>query len=484
MTSRFFPWRIFWKFYLTLAVLLNLSFLAALIPAAQMGGFSFTDDRLPRVFVLFLFASLVISGLAAYRVASPLQRVILKALRLAHKKRELNLDEATTDEDLFEVQPGEYYELEKALDQIRRKMKKRRIQLAHEREESQALMSFLADAVVSVDRDERVKFFNSSFAKHFLNSEQIKMSPDSPGLKLIDLFRDDDLLVKIRQVKKDGVVQTLQKKLTTKIDPAGRFFSIIITPLREEKTREIYASLVLFHDITEFRRAEQIRVEFVENASHELRTPLTSIKGFVTTALDDAIAGRFDMMPEFLRTISKNVDRLIELVNDLLTISSLEGNGALNLESVEPQVLTEEVMERLSPLASAKQIMMKATYNHGAFRGDYRLLDQVLTNLVGNAIKYIPAGGRIDIEWSSDPEQKNVRLVVRDNGPGIAEEHLNRLFERFYRVDKARSRDVGGTGLGLAIVKHVVQSHGGQIFVKSELGRGSEFVALLPDRGV
>ncbi|MBX3018978.1 MAG: PAS domain-containing sensor histidine kinase [Bdellovibrionaceae bacterium] len=483
MKSGFFPWRIFWKFYLTLIVLLNLSFVAALFAATVLGDFSLADPRLPAIFGLFLIVTLGISALAAYRVAAPLKRVILKALRLAHKKRDLNIDESAKDEDLFEYQPGEYYELEQALDQIRRKMKKRRIQLAHEREESQALMSFLADAVVSVDCDERVKFFNSSFAKHFLSSEQIKTSNEGgPGLKLIDIFRDDEVLFKIRQVKKDGLVQTLQKRLSTKIDPTGRYFSIIITPLREEKTREIYASLVLFHDITEYHLAEQIRVEFVENASHELRTPLTSIKGFVTTALDDAQAGRFDLMSSFLKTISKNVDRLSELVNDLLTISSLESSGVLNLENIEPQEITEEVMERLSPLASNKDIMMKATYNRGAFRGDYRLLDQVLTNLVGNAIKYIPTGGRIEILWSTDPGTDIVRLTVKDNGPGIAEEHLHRLFERFYRVDKARSRDVGGTGLGLAIVKHVVQSHGGQISVRSELGRGSEFIAHFPDR--
>jgi two-component system phosphate regulon sensor histidine kinase PhoR len=483
MISRFFPWRIFWKFYVTLFVLLNLSFLAALVAASYIYGFSFLNPRLGTLFMMFMVVAATISGIAAYRVASPLKRVILKALRLAHKKRELNLDEAAADDDLFEYQQGEYYELEQALDQIRRKMKKRRIQLAHEREESQALMSFLADAVVSVDCDERVKFFNSSFATMFLNSEQVKASnEDGPELKLIDLFRDEEILQKIRQVKIDGLVQTLQKRVSTRIDGVGRYFSIIITPLREEKTREIYASLVLFHDITEYRRAEQIRVEFVENASHELRTPLTSIKGFVMTAREDAESGRFELIPDFLKTISKNVDRLIELVNDLLTISSLESSGALNLETIEPQELTEDVIERLSPLASEKKIMMKASYQRGPFRGDYRLLDQVLTNLVGNAIKYIPSGCQVDITWSTDPETKGVRLVVKDNGPGVAEEHLNRLFERFYRVDRARSRDVGGTGLGLSIVKHVIQTHGGSINVKSSIGAGAEFISVIPDR--
>lgn len=482
MKSPFFPWRIFWKFYLTLIILLILSFFAALSGVAFVVDVELFTRKIVLLTSMFVAVAAGISAIAAYRVASPLQKVILKALRLAHKKRELNLDESTSDEDLFDDQPGEFFELEQALDQIRRKLKKRRIQLAHEREESQALMSFLADAVISVDREERVKFFNSSFAAHFLDSNQVKASSEGEEFKLIDVFRDQEILGKIRQVMKEGRVQNLQKKLGTRIESAGRYFSIVISPLREEKTREIYATLVLFHDISEYRRAEQIRVEFVENASHELRTPLTSIKGFVSTALEDAVAGRYELLPDFLKTISKNVDRLIELVNDLLTISSLESSGHLKIEEILPEQLTEEVVERLSPLASEKRILIKAQYNVSRFRGDYRLLDQVLTNLLGNAIKYVQAGGQIDIQWSEDLENNALRLVMKDNGPGIAEEHLNRLFERFYRIDKARSRDVGGTGLGLAIVKHVIQSHGGQIVVKSQLGQGSEFICVLPQK--
>jgi len=482
MKSRFFPWRIFWKFYFTLITLLILSFVAALTAAAIVYDFELLNPEFFALFTMFLVVAAAISGLAAYRVAAPLKRVIMKALRLTHKKRELNLDENLADDDLFDEQPGEYFELEQALDQIRRKLKKRRIQLAHEREESQALMSFLADAVISVDRDERVKFFNSSFATHFLESQQVKASAEGQELKLIDVFRDDEILIKIRQATREGRVQSVQKKLSTRMETAGRHFSIAISPLREEKTREVYATLVLFHDITEYRLAEQIRVEFVENASHELRTPLTSIKGFVSTAYEDAQAGRFELMPDFLRTILKNVDRLIELVNDLLTISSLESSGSIKVEEIQADELTEDVVERLSPLASEKKILMKAHYDIGSFRGDFRLLDQVLTNLLGNAIKYVHVGGQIDIQWALEKDNRSVRLTVKDNGPGIAEEHLNRLFERFYRIDKARSRDVGGTGLGLAIVKHVIQSHGGQIVVKSQLGQGSEFICIIPQK--
>lgn len=479
MRTGFFPWRIYWKIFFTLVVLLNLSSVLALGFAARQVDSAAVVGKLTLFGFLFFVFSLVISSFASYRVAAPLKRVIIKALRLSNKKMDLKVG---SDDDLFEDEPGEYFELEQALDKIRKKMKKRRIQLAHEREESKALMSFLADAVISVDRDERVKFFNSRFATQFLDSEQLRGGEGELDLKLIDVFRDDEILVKIRETLISGQVQSLQKKMLTKLDRGGRYFSVVISPLFEEKNREVYGSLLLFHDITEYKVAEQIRVEFVENASHELRTPLTSIKGFVATARDDAEHGRYDQISDFMRIISKSVDRLIVLVDDLLTISSLERNASLRSDLVVPEELTEEVVEELSPLASEKRIMVKANYLCEPFHADARLLVQVLTNLLGNAIKYIQESGLIEVIWQDSPDRKQIQLIIRDNGPGIAEEHLNRLFERFYRVDKGRSRDVGGSGLGLAIVKHVLQSHGGGIVVKSRLGQGSEFICSFPRR--
>lgn len=482
MMTRYFPWRVFRKSFVTQIFLLNLTFIAAVAGMAIVFGQDLFQVKVLWLSLLFLAISMVLAAIAAYRVASPLKRVILQALRLAHKKRELPLEENEEEEDLFADQVGEYFELEQALDKIRRKLRKRRIQLSHEREESQALMSFLADAVVNLALDERIKYFNSNFAKHFLDAAQLRATTEGLDLKLIDVFRDEEVLATVRQCLREGRVFSLQKKMSSRIDPAGRYFSMTVSPLHEEKTREVYAGLVLFHDITEYKRAELIRVEFVENASHELRTPLTSIKGFVSTAVEDAEGGRYEMVPEFLRVISKSVDRLIELVNDLLTISGLENDPSLKMEDVRVQELTDDVIQRLSPLASDKRIMVKARYDVSTVKGDYRLIDQVLTNLIGNAIKYVQVGGQVEVTWDEDREQHMIRLSIKDNGPGIAEEHLGRLFERFYRVDKGRSRDVGGTGLGLSIVKHIMQSHGGQVTVRSQIGMGSEFICLIPSR--
>jgi two-component system phosphate regulon sensor histidine kinase PhoR len=252
-----------------------------------------------------------------------------------------------------------------------------------------------------------------------------------------------------------------------------------VSPLREEKGgQKLYGAMALFHDITEIKKAEQIRIEFVENASHELRTPLTSIKGFVDTLKEDVQAGRTDQAGYFLGVISKNVDRLSELVSDMLTLSSLESGAVVKKENIRPIEITQDLMERMSSLASEKQILIQVTNEADGLLADPRKVDQVLSNLVGNAIKYIPAGGRIQIRWEED--ERHVILRVIDNGPGIAEVHLSRLFERFYRIDKGRSRDVGGTGLGLSIVKHIMQSHGGGVQVKSESGHGTEFICLFP----
>ncbi|MGZ5279945.1 MAG: sensor histidine kinase, partial [Pseudobdellovibrionaceae bacterium] len=240
----------------------------------------------------------------------------------------------------------------------------------------------------------------------------------------------------------------------------------------------LYGAMALFHDITEIKKADQIRIEFVENASHELRTPLTSVKGFVDTAKEDLQAGRTEQLGYFLNVISKNVDRLTELVGDMLTLSALDSGAAVKKELIRPIEITQDLIERMASLAAEKQIAIQITAEAEELSADPRKVDQVLGNLVGNAIKYIPIGGKIDVRWEEDDQHVILRVI--DNGPGIAEMHLKRLFERFYRIDKGRSRDVGGTGLGLSIVKHIMQTHGGSVQVKSELGFGSEFICLFP----
>jgi two-component system phosphate regulon sensor histidine kinase PhoR len=480
MKARYFPWRLFRKFFLSLVVLLNVSFIATLAACSYILDFQFyRQPTFIMIFVFFIFSAAG-SALFAYRFAQPLRTVILKALRLANKK--LVADFVKSEEDLFEDEPGEYFELEQALDKIRKKLKKRRTELAHEREESEILMSFLQDAVISVSTGGKVNFFNSRFVTLFLGADRVKSPAEGTPLVLTDIFRDPELLERVENSLRNGVVERFQQKLRTVLESQGRYFSVAVSPLREEKTREIYGALLLFHDISDFKKAEQIRMEFVQNASHELRTPLTSIKGYLETAREDLAQGRSEQVPQFLGIISKSVDRLSNLVDDMLTLSSLENSSGVKRELVHPEIVTQDVFERLSPLASEKKILLKLVNEATEFKADPVLVEQVLENLIGNAIKYIPVGGRVDVHWGVEKASRAVVLSVKDNGPGIAEEHLDRLFERFYRVDKSRSREVGGTGLGLAIVKHIMQSHGGQVQVRSKAGEGAEFICEFPIR--
>jgi two-component system phosphate regulon sensor histidine kinase PhoR len=340
------------------------------------------------------------------------------------------------------------------------------------------LMASLDDAILSVSPDLKIKFFNARMAHQFLERAQTDLLQQMEPVPLAQIMREPEILKLYQMTLQTGETQMQSLRLHSLMHQQNRYFSVKVSPLREEKDSKIYGAMGLFHDVTELKKADQIRIEFVENASHELRTPLTSIKGFVETAKEDLTAGRTEQLGSFLGIISKNVDRLTELVNDMLTLTTLDADTAFKRELIQPQQVTEEIVERLSPLANEKSLVIRMSFEASPFPGDLVKVEQVLENLVSNAIKYIPNQRKIEIRW--DEDSRFVRLHVIDDGPGIADIHLGRLFERFYRVDKGRSRDVGGTGLGLSIVKHVMQSHGGTVQVKSEIGRGSEFICSFP----
>jgi two-component system phosphate regulon sensor histidine kinase PhoR len=238
--------------------------------------------------------------------------------------------------------------------------------------------------------------------------------------------------------------------------------------------------IVVFHDITRMRQFENTRREFVANVSHELRTPLSIIKGYVETLLDeqppDAQTAR-----QFLQTIQRHSLRLEALIADLLSISALESQQArLNLEPVSLRAAAQSVINELARQAQKKSITVSLEISEQlpAARADSQRLHQVFFNLLDNAVNYTQAGGHITI--AAQERDGFLETAIDDDGPGIAQEHLSHVFERFYRVDKARSRELGGTGLGLSIVKHIVQAHGGRVWAESELEKGSAFYFTLP----
>jgi two-component system phosphate regulon sensor histidine kinase PhoR len=237
-------------------------------------------------------------------------------------------------------------------------------------------------------------------------------------------------------------------------------------------------AVAVLHDVSEIERSETTRRDFVANVSHELRTPLTCITGYVETLLDDPGLG--DQAREFLQIILKNAARMNRLTEDLLALASVEsGDYKLRLQKIQAGRLVEEAVGSLAGLVldSAAVLEVGETTDEPVM-ADLDALSQVFGNLVENAMKYGKAGGRVRV--GARQQEAMVEFYVQDFGPGIAYEHLPRIFERFYRVDKARSRESGGTGLGLAIAKHIVQAHGGHIRVESELGFGATFLFRLP----
>jgi two-component system, OmpR family, phosphate regulon sensor histidine kinase PhoR len=261
-----------------------------------------------------------------------------------------------------------------------------------------------------------------------------------------------------------------------------RFLQAHGAPLRDATGMEI-GVLVVLNDITRLQRLENIRRDFVANVSHELKTPITAIKGSVETLLGGAM-DEPDSAPRFLDIIARQADRLNAIIEDLLALSRIEQGEEKGGIQLVPAVIGEVIQSALQSCqikARDKQVRLVADYAENLqCLANAPLLEQALINLIDNAIKYSNEGG--EVQLAVHAATAAIEISVRDFGCGIDREHLPRLFERFYRVDKARSRKQGGTGLGLAIVKHIVQAHGGQVRVDSTLGEGSLFTIALPDR--
>ena len=263
-------------------------------------------------------------------------------------------------------------------------------------------------------------------------------------------------------------------------DPGRRVFDLRVMPLGGGGAgkKNAAGAIGVFFDITQLEKLERVRQEFLSNVSHELRTPLTAILAFVETleagALDDP-----ENSQRFLAIIRKNAARMQTLIDDILELSAIEsGTTGIQSQTVDLQPLANDVITSLASQAKSHNVVIRNEVSPGTqVFADPGRLEQMLTNLVENAIKFNREGGEVVIECENGTSS---RIRVRDTGEGIPAQHLDRLFERFYRVDRARSRDLGGTGLGLAIVKHLARAHGGEVGVESEVGQGSVFEIELP----
>ncbi len=478
--KKYFPWIYFWKLtgtiFSALALFLSLFYIIGL---HGIEDFSF-DKNLLFPFGILILSSFFIAALISYRFSLPLKKIVLKAMRLANKRLFFELNGGKSIKDsVFESENKEFSELEQYLELIKLKLKDHRKQIAHSYEESKTLMSAIEEAVVSVDQNECVLFFNSAFASQFVPRSQLNQNLLQNRMPLSGIFRDSEILNLFDKAWTEGSSGKIQKSMITQMDARERIFSLSVSPLKDQKTNQIFEVMGIFHDISELKWAEKIRAEFVENASHELRTPLTSIMGYLDLIKDDVQSGNAKNILDKILIVNKSVSRLTAIVNDLLTLSKLEHGERPVIDKISTVMITEEVIQKLNLLAHKKNIRLDFQNNGVEFvYADLTKLEQVLSNLLENAIIYNRDGGEVLIQWH--PFHQGCKLIVKDNGPGIAKKYQGRLFERFYRVDRARSRDVGGTGLGLSIVKHIMNIHGGTVSVKSDIGLGTEFICVFP----
>lgn len=431
------------------------------------------DRDLALIFVAMLAIGLCWLIVVTYWNLRPLGRI----LRFTRRRGSTIYRE----DEFFSDEPGEWSDLEIKVDALARSVKLRESDLLREREELATILGSVSEAIVAMGRETEPFFFNSRFAILF---GAASIDGDAPPLR--ERFRDPELLSGFQRVLREGQTRTFRVRLRTELHGADRDFSVAVSPLlsREEgETNTPYGAVAIFHDISELKQTEQMRVDFVANASHELKTPLTSIKGYVDTLREDVKTGRLEDAPGFLSTVSRNVDRLILLVQDLLDLSTLE-SGTEVKKALLSTAEVSEVALRLVEGKSQRRRTVHLECRTDRLLGEARRIEQVLVNLIDNAMKYAPDGTEIRVIWEAGTGTNTGETVLRvqDDGPGIADEHMPRLFERFYRVDAGRAREVGGTGLGLAIVKHIVLAHGGSIAVRSKLGEGSEFICRFPLR--
>lgn len=363
------------------------------------------------------------------------------------------------DED-FATLAGTMNELIKSLN-------KRVDDLSKEIQEKSAILSAMTDSVLVVDRDEHIVTVNRAAAQLFCLPEQ-----DMKKYQLREVVRNSHLNIALEEVFRTGIKK--EADIVLKGEAEDIWLHTVITALSGPK-KKISGALIVFHNISRERKLEQMRKEFVANVSHELRTPITLIKGFIETLTEDDVAA--ETRGRFLDIMKSHADRLEHIIEDLLRLSSIEQEyeySTIQFARTFLLPVAERALDLCREKAFSHKINLKLTATADPILPlNDTLMELALVNLLDNAIKYSPENSSVEVTVAEQAGQ--VMLSVIDQGCGIAAEHLPRIFERFYRVDKARSRSSGGTGLGLSIVKHIVQIHKGQMTVDSHLGKGTTF---------
>jgi len=393
----------------------------------------------------------VIALIGAESVSRRLQKIVAFTELIESGDLSARLPESGSDEISV---------LAMSLDKTARQVETNFRKLEDSREQLETLLNSMYDAVIAVSPRQEVAWFNGAM-------KPLAAGKLAFGTPLIRSVRDPDLLRVVAEVLEKRTV----KSATLYSVAPGRIFGMTSAPLPDG------GAVCVLRDSTEIARVERTRRDFIANVSHELRTPLTSLLGYTETLMDETPDPH---AREFLEIIRRNAQRMSRLTEDLLTLARVEsGEERLQLTPVSAGDLLRDAEASFSEVAKGRGLTIEITESPDIMVvADRDAIHQVFTNLIDNALKY--ASGTKKIELGATDRFDKLEFYVRDFGQGIPSEHLPRLFERFYRVDKARSREAGGTGLGLAIVKHIVLNHGGQVGVTSELGHGSVFWFRIP----
>jgi two-component system, OmpR family, phosphate regulon sensor histidine kinase PhoR len=407
-----------------------------------------------------IFALLVAGGASQY-LGWRLQRIVDFAERVAGGDLTARIASSSTDE---------IGQVASALDKTARRIEESYARVQTSQRELETLLNSMQDAVIAVDAGGRVQWANRGMDRLLLRAPKL-------NAPLIDSVRDPNFLTAIQDAARDQVVTSVRSNTIA----AGRTFDVTAAPMPGG------GAVAVLRDLTETERMEKSRRDFIANVSHELRTPLTSIQGYTETLLDHPLADNH--VREFLEIIRKNASRMSRLTEDLLTLARVEsGEQRFEVEPVSAEELLQDALESFREVARSYGVELSVELgvelsqenlaSRGHVNADREAIHQIFSNLIENALKYAASGKKLIL--GAREAAQGIEFYVRDFGPGIASGHLPRLFERFYRVDKARSRESGGTGLGLAIAKHIVLAHGGTIRAESDLNHGSTFFFTLP----
>ena len=402
--------------------------------------------------MLSFFLATMLAAVMAHRVAQRMGRIVAFAQRIAGGDLSARIEEGDLDE---------LSAVARALDMTASRLESTFHSLESSRRELTALLDSMQEGVIAVTSAGLVSWSNASIAR-------LTKQPIREGRALVQTIRDPDVLVCVATALRE---RTASRARATAVSP-GRVFEVHAAAMPAG------GAVCVLSDVTEIERAETTRRDFVANVSHELRTPLTSISGYVEAMLD--MPSTDPVAREFLGIILKNATRMTRLTEDLLTLAQVESaDFKLALRPLRADMLVEDAANSLMPVVQDAGMTMEIG-EHAAdlVLADSDALQQVFGNLIENATKYGRSGSKLLV--GARRREERVEFYVQDFGPGVPFEHQRRIFERFYRVDKARSRESGGTGLGLSIARHIVNAHGGDIRVESELGRGATFVFTLP----